>query len=60
MSEKEVDWILIWAAQLADQYNLGIAGIISSFTRANKILQNAEKAKLFIESEMKSMRREKQ
>lgn len=59
MSENEVNSILLWAARLADQYELGINIIIDGLMQANKNTKSISEAQAFIENEIKDMGRNK-
>lgn len=57
MSNQDVSSVVIWAEELANKYELGINTVVNGFVKANRELQDIEKAKAFIENEMKSLRR---
>lgn len=57
MSNQDVSSVVIWAEELANKYELGINTVVNGFVKANRELQDIEKAKDFIENEMKSLRR---
>lgn len=56
MSNQDVSNVLIWAEELANKYELGMNTVVNGFVKANRELQHIEKAKAFIENEMKSLR----
>lgn len=55
MSNQDVSSIVMWAEALANKYELGINTVVSVFVEVNRELQDIEKAKAFIENEMKSL-----
>lgn len=57
MSNIETLEITKWAVDLANKYNVGVQGIISSFISAREVLESDEAAKTFVEKETSEMRR---
>lgn len=57
MSNQDVSKVVLWAEELANKYDLGINTVVNGFVKANRELQDIEKAKAFIENEIKSLRR---
>ena len=57
MCDVETLEVVKWAVDLANQYAIGVTGVIASFISARKELGNDEDAKSFVENEAKEMRR---
>lgn len=57
MCDVETLEIVKWSVELANEYGIGVTGIIASFISAKKELKTDEKAKVFVENEIKGMRR---
>ena len=57
MCDIETLEVVKWAVDLADRYNIGVTGVISSFIDARKVLESDEAAKAFVENETKEMKR---
>ena len=57
MCDVETLEIVKWSVDLANEYGIGVTGVIASFIKARKELESDEAAKAFVESETKEMRR---